>query len=127
MPDKGYVELEKVSDEGTQHPAATNLSTSKLSHSNLCTGWSVLSSCETSLDEFSLKNHAVKNGFKYIDKLLVEHLSGEWPPFCFPGYVPVHSKVSVNEHNPNCFILLSNRTKSSPNIFVSMVMELNQT
>ena len=34
------------------------------------------------LDEFGLEDHVAKNDFKCIDKLLAEHLSGEWPPFC---------------------------------------------
>ena len=48
-----------------------------------------------------------------------------------PGYVYSfqgrHSKVSVNKSNPNCLILLSNRTKSNPNLSVSTGTELNPT
>ena len=82
------------------------------------------------LEEFGFEDHVTMDDFKYIDKLLAELLSGEWPPFCF-GYVYSfqgrHSKVSVNKSNPNCLILLSNRTKSNPNLSVSTGTELNPT
>ena len=47
---KGYVDLEKASEEVTQQvrPATTDLTTSELNHSILCPGWSVLTSCEAS-------------------------------------------------------------------------------
>ena len=45
------------------------------------------------LDKFGLKDHIAKNGFKYIDKLLAEHLSGECLPFCFLGYMYVNFTV----------------------------------
>ena len=61
---------------------------------------------------------------------LAEHLSGEWPPFCFPCYVYSfqgrHSKVSVNKSNLNRLILLSNQTKSNPHFSVNTVRNLIQ-
>ena len=38
-----------------------------------------------------------------------------------------HSKVSINKTNPNCLILLSNQTKSNPNLSVSTRTERNPT
>ena len=85
------------------------------------------------LDEFGFEDHVTKDDFKYIDKLLAlaELLSGEWPPFCFDRIMFIDSRVdirvSVNKSNPNCLILLSNRTKSKPNLSVSTGTELNPT
>ena len=49
------------------------------------------------LDEFGFEDRVTKDDFKYIDKLLAELLSGEWPPFCFDRVMFIVSRVEIRK------------------------------
>ena len=131
---KGYVDLEKASEEGTQRVrrATTNLTTSELNYSMLCNGWSVLTSCAANFGRIRLRRPRYEGWFQ-IYRQTISGASVRWVAAILfrPGYVYSfqgrNSKVSVNKSNSNCLILLSNRTKSNSNLSVSTDTELNPT
>ena len=133
---KRYVDLEKASEEGTQRVrrATTNLTKSELNHSILCNGWSVLTSCAANFGRIRLRRPRYEGWFQiYRQTISISGASVRWVAAILfrPGYVYSfqgrYSKVSVNKINPNCLILLSNWTKSNPNLSVSTGTELNPT
>ena len=136
---KGYADLEKASvssEEGAQRVrrATTNLTTSELNHSILYNGWSVFTSCAANFGQIRLRRPRYKGWFHmYRQTISISGASVRWVAAILfrPGYVYSfqgrHSKVLVNKSNPDCLILLSNRTKLNPNLSVSTGTELNPT
>ena len=62
------------------------------------------------LEEFSLKEHVVKNGYKYIDKIIATHLPGKLPPSLFdlttfPDHLPHQAYVNLSIRLPRYFHL----------------------